>query len=350
MGKYAIETAIHVSCAGADDPIVQKLSIKNLCNFKNTTVFEKSTYSTKNLPPNRSRFSLNSTWILFNRYLAYIYAYKWIELTVAFVFVILYGHFPPMIFKFTDTQKPICISFDADFNSQDTIREQFHPLLSTIKYISLISVFFAVQISVLFSGYTIYREMPLFLNEHRNGTYSTGSYFLMKSIVDIFILFLILLPYTYIVDTFDRPGLYPHIFFLLVISCFIAQSTCHAIFLLCHCDVILTSITLSVFYFVNILLCNVFIPLNQTTVLQFISNGALFRHTLEAFFLQIYGFGRCKEREVQPILEYMVLNDADYPLILLKLGLNLIFWKALSMYLLARKVNFYRKTKREINF
>lgn len=77
--------------------------------------------------------------------------------------------------------------------------------------------------------------------------------------------------------------------------------------------------------------------------MQLLSNITLFRHTLEGLLLRVYGFGRCRDREVQPILEFMDLTDADYPVILLKLALNLLLWKGLALYLLVRKVNYDKR-------
>lgn len=346
VGKFPIETAIKVSCAGANDPLVQTLSQQNSL-LNDTSPFSKCTYSRENIPPNRNRFRLKSSWILLKRYFAYIYAYFWIELAVSLVFVVFYGYFILILFKVADMQNSACLSFDADFASEDTIEQQFKPLSKAINFCILISVFFIMQLTVIFFFSTFVRDLPLFENEHRNGWYSTGSWFITKSLMNVLPLLPLLALYTYIVDIFDRPGLYPHLLFNLIISSVINQATNFSIYLLCRCDIILTCIIFSILSGLNVLLSNSFIPLNENAVLQFLSGGAAYRHTLEALFLQVYGFGRCKEREVQPLLENMNLTDADYPMILLKLVLHLIFWHCLTLYLLVKKVNYKGSSQRK---
>lgn len=174
--------------------------------------------------------------------------------------------------------------------------------------------------------------------------YSTGAFYLVKSIVDIVPLLPPLAIFVYIVNIYvDRPRLYGHLFLILLLSILIAQATFYVFLLLCRCKVIIACIVLDVFYLVNVLLCNVFIPLKGRPLMQLLSNLTLFRHTLEGLILRVYGFARCGEREVQPILEFMELTDADYPVILFKLLINLIFWKGLALYLLVKKVNCDRK-------
>ncbi len=348
VGRYPIETAIKVSYAKTSDPTVQKLSERStLCKNKLASAY----YSTAKLPSNRCRFSLASTWILFQRQLTFIRSEQWLELLLILLFAIIYGTTIRSFFPLEHLQAPVCISIEADFNSEDTFRRHITPMLTAIRYIALVGPFFFSHLGPLLSAGPLYREFPLFTTEHRNGWYSTGAFLLVKSTVELVLPLIPLLAlYAYIVDPF-RGGeggghyhqnfffFYPHLLLNLVLSTLANQASVYVLYLLCRQRLPLTIISLTVLNFLNLLLCNLFIPLQGSEgLLQALSQGATARHSVEAFFLRLYGFGRCTEREVQPVLAYMGLADDDYPLLLLKLLLCVLFWKALLLWLLVRRV------------
>lgn len=331
-GKYPIETIIKVSCAGPNDEMVLKL---NELNTKFAPILcKKSTFSTENLLPNRTRFSLYSTWILFDRYFSYICSNQWIWITFVTILVLAYGLLIRLFFKEADIQTSGCLGYDEDFYSSESTFKTFLALISTIKYSILISVFFILLLSVP-SAYSLFSELPLFFNEHRNGWFSTGSFLVMKTITDILPLVVPIAGFVYIIDIYHRSGFYWHLLLNLLLSVLVSQASFH-VFLIIF-DEILGCICIEVLYLVNVLLSNVALPVAEVPVLDFLSQGTLLRHSFEAIMLRLYGFGRCGEREIQPLLIYMKLNEADYWNKLLVMLANFTFWKFLTLYILMRK-------------
>lgn len=115
------------------------------------------------------------------------------------------------------------------------------------------------------------------------------------------------------------------------------------IFLFCQCNLILFCICLQVYYLLNVFLSNAFLQLQKVSILSLLSRGTLFWYTLEALFLRVYGFGRCAQREVQPVLEFMGLKDEDYWITLFIMLLQLVLCKCLTLYLLIRKIHYSKK-------
>lgn len=87
------------------------------------------------------------------------------------------------------------------------------------------------------------------------------------------------------------------------------------------------------------LLSNFYISVNKLNALyRFMANFSLTRLNFEAFILLQYGFDRCKEREFQPILYAMQLEDDDFNRNIIWIAINLVLWRVVALWLLTRRV------------
>lgn len=174
------------------------------------------------------------------------------------------------------------------------------------------------------------------------GWYTTGVYYIIRSLGDLLPMIPIVLLYVYIGNIYEpiRPGIFWHFFAILLLSLAVSQSVSHIMIVLSRQNVNVIIIILIGSFNVFLLWSNFFVKMARAHyVYQFISNFAFARFTLESIILLQYGFGRCAKKEIQPVLYLMDLEDEDYTTGILMLIFNLIVYRYIAFALLLRKMN-----------
>ena len=174
------------------------------------------------------------------------------------------------------------------------------------------------------------------------GWYSSGSYYLQKSICEIVPLIPIIMAYVYICNWYEEihPGIYWNFVQLFILGALAFQGMAHICALLSKGNItnlIVLSVTMFLFF---TLLSNFLLTYSRLHyIYQFISNFAVSRFIFEAVMLLIYGFNRCAPHEVQQLLYAMKIGDDDYYHCVTMLLVNIILYRVIAIYLLICKAN-----------
>ncbi len=194
---------------------------------------------------NRVRFSPSSVYHLSSRYLAYMAGYQW-KLWLPFIaFYLVYALNLTFFFSPSIAAVSGCLSLESDFfNATLGCSEEAQKQRETEKllYSNIIYNFFLcnllLMIVLLQTPLNLIYELPLFVNEHRNGWYSTGSWYLTKFVFEMLPLLPVLAGYVWIVNIYDQylestggGGMYWSLLSVMIVAVATAQGFVYVVFL-----------------------------------------------------------------------------------------------------------------------
>lgn len=346
LSQYPIETLIRYSSSDFSTPLVQQLfqlATKSILNEELKSDFAQ--IASDGLLPNRPRFSFLSSVILARRYLSHVIGHQWPLLLTFAIVNLIYGHQLTIFFHAHIAQPNGCVSLDDDFNS--TCSRSAEKILSDFELIEnykynyfMVGIF--LFLLMLQTSLTFMKDFALMQNEHRNGTYSSGAWYMMKCTIEIIPVIFIIMIYVLIVDIYSPilPGIYWPLVGVLTLGALATQGLGHIFSLLSDGNITkLTVFTVSAFIF----LChisNFFIPLSGLHyVYQFASNLSISRFVFEAALILQYGFGRCEPKQLQLILYSMSIDTSHFYHSIIMLVVNFFLYRLIAIYLLVRKAN-----------
>ncbi|KAF7491659.1 ABC transporter G family member 40 [Sarcoptes scabiei] len=307
------EELMKYSCLSHDNLLVQKLRVLS----DNEIIVEGEESLRKDLvllpdgiQRNRPRFTMNSFRFLFYRYWIYQKNYLWLE-TISYMALYLFHAFMlRFLFNPSIVQTSGCVNLEDDFKAlaSDRLQEQID-LVNNSCFTILINVFFLL-IFLVQSGFALTKEFVYFFNEHRNGWYSTMSFYLMKSGCEIFSLIPMILLYCYIVDVFESIhfGFYWWLFLLTLLGTLVIQGQSHFFAMVIGPNFLVLIVVTFANFFTWFVLSNCFNPINEMHYgYQFLSQFSVLRFINEALFELQYGFDRCDSNEISAVLYKMML-------------------------------------------
>lgn len=148
----------------------------------------------------------------------------------------------------------------------------------------------------------------------------------------------VILLYVAIIDHSSPPGLYCHLVLLFTLSTIGFQGLAHCFGILFHGQTLLLMIFSSGAFVFLIMLGNFFISLHRLHYIYiFLANGSLARFSFEALILLQYGFGRCSEKEIQPFLYLMQIDDEHYKTCLLMMIANIVITRIVALWLIINR-------------
>ena len=342
--EQPIETLIKYSCSGTQIESVQKL-MANVLFIQPEELLEEAQLVTDGVVQNRNRFSFVSVYILFCRYLCYIRGHLWKE-WLFYVIMYLGYAFVIRIFFDPDIALPSgCLNLEDDFNntcarSHEALMED-KMLANSFKFNFFMSNMFQflvlVQISLSFG-----KELIYFSNEHRNGWYSSGSFYLMKALLETVWVAPMILIYVVIINIYNevRPGIYWHFVQIFLLSSFGIQGVSHIFSILANGKILPSMIMTLATYLISCLLGNFFVKLERLHYFyKFLSQISIAKFTFQAGVLLEYGFGRCQRNEIQTLLYSLGINDDYYHYSIWMLVFNLMLFRIIAIVLLICKAN-----------
>ncbi|KAH7636495.1 abc transporter sub-family g-like protein 3 [Dermatophagoides farinae] len=345
------EELMKYSCLSNEDRIVQmlcQLSDQRILTQEITDEeFEDDVVACDDgIQLNRPRFSLTSFWFLFFRNLMYQKNYLWLETVSYIVLYIYHGYLLRFVFNPKSVHTSGCVSFDEDFNHLSTARLQEQiDLVNNTCYTILMNSFFLL-IFLVQSGFALTKEFVYFFNEHRNGWYSTMSFYLVKSGYEILALIPIILVYNYIVDVFEpvRPGMYWWMVILTFLGALVIQGQSHLFALLIGSNFIVLIVVTFSNFFTWFVLSNTFNPIEEMHYgYQFVAQFSVLRFINEALFQLQYGFDRCNTGEISIVLYKMMLSrdeQGQYFYHCLRMLLfQIVFYRSIALGVLIFKCN-----------
>ncbi|KAH9407387.1 hypothetical protein TYRP_012943 [Tyrophagus putrescentiae] len=262
----------------------------------------KQTYlSLDGVMANRNRFTFHSVHQLSARYLQYIRAYLWKEWAVYLYICIVFATNLRLLFSTQMIYSSGCINFEADDLSScaKTPQKVQNEMLIKDNFIYVYYCFVIYFIlPLLYTAVSMYQEINVFRNEHRNGWYSAGAHFLMK------------IPFEM------TPLVISNVVFVLAI------------------------IALSGTYVFTMVIGGAFVPFDEMPyIYKLLATFSIPRYTFQSAILLLFGFGRCQGQYVSSVLYSMNINDADYLSHIFMLLLNILIYRSLALYILIRCAN-----------
>ncbi|KPM08599.1 ABC transporter sub-family G-like protein 16 [Sarcoptes scabiei] len=352
-----LEELIRYSCLNHENALIKRLVEQNDCQIRltNITVESETCLVSDGIPLNRIRFSIQSLPILCSRYLRFVQGYSWhhwIMFIGAYLFyaIVLRYIFDPKI-ALTDG----CFSLEDDFNqicnkTKKDIEEEIN-LTSNGRY-----NFFAFNIFILLillqCGLNFMKEIIFFFNEHRNGWYSTGVFYLTKFVYEITLFNIIITLYLWIIDIYEpiHPGIYWWMFLLLNLGVQAIQGLSHFVSLLSNGNSFVYIAMANFFYSLMIMTANFFSKISSLHyMLQAISNLSICRFMIEGVMVLQYGFGRCGPKQLQVVLYNLDITGDHYFYHCLKMLIFQIFvFRILALIVLAIKSNPLENRRRRV--
>ena len=193
--RYPIENLIFHSCQSYNDSVVQQLSILTNNNLDHHSKLINIHPVLEGVFQNRRRFSLNSVWLLSQRYLALFGAIQWLPMLFYMLNYLAFAYVLNQIFDPQIAQPSGCINMEEDFYNMDSENNVLEQLFTSRQHDSSVcspkkksvdKIFEIKQITnncrysfymssvcfsniVLNSAVQFTQEFVYFRNEHRNG-------------------------------------------------------------------------------------------------------------------------------------------------------------------------------------
>lgn len=369
--EYPIETLIKYSSLKVENSLALQ-QLKNLTFLAATNIKEKDNMlketillenTNSRLMTSQIRFSLTSVFFLCKRYFLYMCGYQWKEWLAFTIFSLLYAFNLSFFFDPSIASVSGCLSLESDFNVTNScsVEGEAQRTLERALSTNLIYTFFFSNIFflivILQTPINLVTELPLFFNEHRNRYYSTGSWYLSKLIFELLPILPVIAVYVYIIDIYSQNvgtgrigSLYWYIFLTMIITTATAQGFAYIIVLAVNQRITLVLVLGTAVLQTMYQLSNVFTSLSTVHyAYQTLSYFVFVRWPLQALMLLQYGFGRCSEKEVQPILYRLNLTDDDYGVAWAWMLINLLFYRGVAFWMLVNKVNdkSFKKNKKD---
>ena len=362
-GTATIEQLIKYSCEDYYHSEIVRTLVNQ--NNNNNRQFQLNSTTRSEIISNRRRFQCRSVAILIERYLTrLIYGQYWKDYILYLTIYFMMSLCLTQVFSPNIAQPSGCISIEDDFSRQSSSSStcdissgtttnqrslenvaQFDILIDNHKYTFFMGNMFLFVV-VMHTSMTFSQDLIHFRCEHSNGWYSTGVFYLMKRLHELPLLLPLVMIHVHICNYYDhiRPGIYWNFILVRLLASFATQPLSHICAIISAYNknnntITLTMTTITVMV-ISTLLSNLFIHIDKlSNVHQFVANFSVLRFNFEALTLLQYGFGRCGQREIQPILYMMAINDGDYYRALIMLTFLALMYHILAIILLIRSVN-----------
>jgi hypothetical protein len=268
---------------------------------------------------------------------------------------------------------PISIVEDAMnctcINNEPVQKEDLVTQNTKFQFFSLLFLMFAALMPTVL---TFPREVKVFMNEHRNGWYSTGTYYLSKTIAEIPIQLLFPYLYTWLLYAmtdqigmnkwyYGIPGFWNYRFGYFVVftelTAFISQGIAFCIGIIFIDDLTVSIFVSSSLLLLLFLFSGFFIKISQMSyIAHTVTHLSFVRFSFEGLMIILYGLERCKEtiitnnglngtvivqNQTKPVVmeEFDLQNDDLWAKDFTLLFVNLFFWRILAYVVLRLRVD-----------
>nr|XP_027202656.1 ABC transporter G family member 2-like [Dermatophagoides pteronyssinus] len=303
------------------------------------------------IPTNRNRFLLKSCWILFLRYCAFVRGYQWIPYFWFMLLIIVQG--PSLVMKINPDipYESGCINLEESYNNTCNRTEQEKQMDANLEQnflFILASVSYFLSLIYLQCTIIFVKEIRYFWNEHRNGWYSTGVFYMTRMIIEWIPLLITAVGFVYTINIYEqiRPGIYYWLLFLFILAMIPMQSFGYLLVILSCNNFAIIVVIMTVISVIWYLLSDGNAPIyNLHYAYQMISNFVPTKFMNRSFLALVYGFDRCRSKEIQPTLYYYRINDDDFYQAIPMLIMNGLLFHTLSLLILIMKANPFKSRR-----
>ncbi|XP_054157346.1 uncharacterized protein LOC128955701 [Oppia nitens] len=361
--------ACDVQCSDIQVPI--ELLLKHACNgYEDQTVAKMMarTESDKQVLSNRcrtetllaadgivtksKRFALIDFWFLLSRIITYTYRYNWKLILMKIVATLVFGYSLTLFFPKNIGQPTGCVNFQYDYpNTCDKSVQKLEEesLLSQNISYNFLVILLITFVQIVVTTMTFTSDVKIFLNEHRNGWYSTGCYYWAKCIEELIPTIITLFLYIYIIDIYEGTRIFVFYLYFLTIGILCIQSFGHLIGIIFSDNQKIAVLFSVALYLLLFLLSNYFVPINELHyAIQWFSNLSTFKLLFECILILFYGFNRCSGNEFSSVMFVFGFQDQQFYSNIKILVCKLIVLRVLALIVLLIKVNL--RPKRHIEF
>ncbi|OTF81654.1 hypothetical protein BLA29_003134, partial [Euroglyphus maynei] len=312
--EFPVEKLIKYSCLNHSNLFVQELAKNANEKILKENPDEDTVSVMDGIPTNMNRFSLRHSWFLIQRYFTYFKGYQWLPFSIFTIMLISQGNNLRSMFDEKIAQPSGCIDWDDDYNNTcnnnyndndvEKNEEMFDLKLNFVRNYS--TLFTATLFLLLQTSFIFYNDIRYFWNEHRNGWYSAGVFYLTRIIIEWIQIMAVLAIFDYIIDIYEpiQSGMYFWQWFFHSMATISMQGAGYLLTIMANKDdfktlaILLVGLGIS-----NALLSNGGTPIRQLHYFyQFLSNISPLRFAIEALLLRLYGFGRCLPRQTPALL------------------------------------------------
>ncbi|OTF74825.1 ABC transporter sub-family G-like protein, partial [Euroglyphus maynei] len=318
--RFPIEQLIKYSCCGRDNPVVRQMAEMSEKFIRQTDdlLGADTVAIADGVEFNRIRFSLRSLWLSSERYLVFLIRHQWKEWLVFLTIYLALGISLIVFYNANITKPSGCLNLEDDFlahcspnKTADRMLEE-RQISNSIYYISESSMLFTLFLSV-HTMFAFINELKYFSNEHRNGWYSCGVFYLQKFLFETIPLIPIIMAYVSITDIFSNVSAnhyYEWQVIVLLLASISFQAISHLVALLTNGHFVLMIICLASFCTSFMIFSNVFNPIEQLSFgLRLLSHLSVYRFVNQADFWLVYGGDRCHEHEIQSVLYQLMIPN-----------------------------------------
>ncbi|CAG2113237.1 unnamed protein product, partial [Medioppia subpectinata] len=221
-----------------------------------------------------------------------------------------------------------------------------------IKY-NIVFMTLVTYLQIVITPLTFTSDVNIFINEQRNGWYSSGAYYWAKSTVDICPVLVTLLPFIGIMNKYKSWSKFGAYYGFLSISTLCSQSVGHIAGIVFSQDSKMALVLSFGIHYSMMILGNCIIPVKEFhRYIQYISHVSYIKHAFESIMIVIYGFDRCPAGTQSSVLNRFDLADDDRGIFWTNVRNMLIVFlglKMLALFLLIFKSNYrlFRLSRRQ---
>lgn len=165
----------------------------------------------------------------------------------------------------------------------------------------------------------------------------------MKSLFELIPLLIGNVFYVFIINIYEpvaQSSLYFSFWIILTLSEIGLNAMSQCITLLGGDNFNITFVTLAGIYLFAMVLSGSFVMhFEMPYIYQMLSVFSIPRFIFESSLLLLFGFGRCREKEVNIVLYNMNFHDDDYFFSIGMILFNIVLYRSLALYVLIRRVN-----------
>ncbi|XP_054152609.1 uncharacterized protein LOC128951385 [Oppia nitens] len=211
---------------------------------------------------------------------------------------------------------------------------KYHIVLTTL----------VTYLQIVVTPLTFTTNVNVFINEQRNGWYSSGAYYWSKSTVDIWPVILTLMPFIAIMNKYQSWLKYGSYLAFVSVSTLCSQSVGHIAGIIFNQDSKMALVASFGIHYSMMILANIIIPIHEFPVpVQSLADVSYLRHTFECVMIVIYGFDRCPPGWQSSVLQRLsIAGNGDQVFWINVRNLLLVFvgLRIIAVLLLIMKSNY----------
>ncbi|XP_054152479.1 ATP-binding cassette sub-family G member 1-like [Oppia nitens] len=231
---HPIEHMLMLASVDHENSCLKKLSQTNNLSTKEGLISRcnvQTIESTKDMFFRSKRFYLSDLWHLTVRNMLCSYVYEWKSICFQIVLYLglaiglstLYNRRMILADGCVDdnifTYGMNCTETEESLNDESLLKRNLQYHMSFLMGSSFIQI---ILTTMTFSS-----KVNIFFNEHRNGWYSTGAYYISKSVIDFLPLLISMLMFSYIINYYDSKRMYFVYLYTLLFVVLCSQSFGH---------------------------------------------------------------------------------------------------------------------------